>query len=230
MVDGLASDIVHDANRTQISETACITIHAALNEPLKFKAGDHVRAAMIELLPNDYNTMRRSFDNLRYGELSDYPLVGLGSLTMFDASRVPDGKATMHVWDYVPFARADGLSWDDCKLDYAERMLAHMRKFIDNVGPDNVIAYHCDSPVDMERTSSSFRHGDLHGIASTTYQYGAHRPTPDLGQNVVPGCDRLYLVGPFQHPGGGVFGAGRAAAIRACEDLGIDFEKIGAAR
>jgi phytoene dehydrogenase-like protein len=133
----------------------------------------------------------------------------------------------MHVWDYVPFERADGKQWDDVKHDYAARMLEHMGKYIENVDDSNVIAYHCDSPVDMERTSSSFRRGDLHGIAATTYQYGAHRPTPDLGQNVVPGCERLYLVGPFQHPGGGVFGAGRAAAVQACDDLGIDFEKIG---
>jgi len=227
MVAGLPNEIVVDAERTQISETACITIHAALEHPLEFLAGDHVQAVMIELLPNDYNTMRKSFDNLRYGELSDYPLVGLGSLTMFDPSRVPEGKATMHVWDYVPYRRADGRSWDDSKIEYAERMLTHMKKFIRNADSDNIIAYHCDSPTDMERTSSSFRHGDLHGIAATTYQYGAHRPTPDLGQNVVPGCDRLYLVGPYQHPGGGVFGAGRAAAMRACEDLGIDFDAIG---
>ena len=39
----------------------------------------------------------------------------------------------------------------------------------------------------------------------------------------VPGVDRLYLVGPFQHPGGGVFGAGRAAALRAFDDLGISY-------
>ena len=52
------------------------------------------------------------------------------------------------------------------------------------------------------------------------------RPTPDLGQNTVPGADRLYLVGPFQHPGGGVFGAGRATAMRMCEDLKLDFDKI----
>ena len=227
MVDGLSAELLADAGRTQISETACITIHAALNGPLEFRAGDQVRAVMTELLPDDYNTMRKSFDNLRYGELSDYPLVGLGSLTQFDPSRVPPGKATMHVWDYVPFKRADGRSWDSSKREYAERMLTHMQKFFRNVGPDNVIAYHCDSPVDMERTSSSFRRGDLHGIASTTYQYGAHRPTPELGQNVVPGCERLWLVGPFQHPGGGVFGAGRAAAVRACEDLGLDFERIG---
>jgi phytoene dehydrogenase-like protein len=109
-------------------------------------------------------------------------------------------------------------------------MLAHMDKYISNVGPQNIVAYHCDSPLDMERTSPSFMHGDLHGVASTTYQYGAHRPTPDLGMNVVPGCERLYLVGPFQHPGGGVFGAGRAAAMRMCEDLKIDFDKIGVRR
>jgi phytoene dehydrogenase-like protein len=126
----------------------------------------------------------------------------------------------------VPYERADGRSWDDTKHHYAKRMLNHMENFIDNVG-DNVIAYHSDSPADMERTSSSFRRGDLHGIASTTYQSGAHRPTADLGQNVVPGCERLYLVGPFQHPGGGVFGAGRAAALRMFDDLGLDFERVG---
>ena len=138
---------------------------------------------------------------------------------MFDSSRAPPGKATMHVWDYVPYQRADGRSWDDTKHHYVKRMLSHMENFVDNVA-GNVVAYHSDSPVDMERTSSSFRRGDLHGIASTTYQYGAHRPTPDLGGNVVPGCERLYLVGPFQHPGGGVFGAGprrRDARVRGPE-------------
>jgi len=227
MVDGLDPQVVRDAEATQISDVGCITVHAALKAPLKFRAGDHVRAVMIELLPNDYDTMRKSFDNLRYREFSGYPLVGLGSLTMFDSSRAPAGQATMHAWDYVPYERADGRDWDEAKHRYVKRMLSHMENFIDNVA-DNVIAYHSDSPVDMERTSSSFRRGDLHGIAATTYQYGAHRPTPDLGFNVVPGCERLYLVGPFQHPGGGVFGAGRAAAVRMFDDLGLDFEKVGA--
>jgi len=227
MVDGVAPEVLADAERTQISEIGCITVHAALNEPLRFKAGDQVKAVMIELLPNDYNAMRKSFDDLRYAELSSTPLVGVGSLTMFDKSRAPEGKALMHAWDYVPFERADARHWDQAKDAYVARMLDYMSKYIDNIGPDNIIRYHSDSPLDMERTSTSFRRGDLHGIASTTYQYGAHRPTPDLGQNTVPGCERLYLVGPFQHPGGGVFGAGRAAAVKACDDLGIDFDKIG---
>ena len=99
-----------------------------------------------------------------------------------------------------------------------------------NLTSSNVIAWHCDSPLDMERTSSSFVRGDLHGIAMSSYQQGAHRPTPELGQFVVPGTGGLYLVGPFEHPGGGVFGAGRATAQRLCEDLKIDFAKIARGR
>jgi phytoene dehydrogenase-like protein len=193
---------------------------------LRFKAGEHVSGAMIELLPASYEMLRRSFDDLRYGGFSKDPLVGLGSLTMFDASRAPPGRAELHAWDYVPYRRPDGRSWDETKRDYAERMLSHMGIFIDNIGPENILQYHCDSPVDMERTSSSFQRGDLHGIAPTSYQSSSHRPTPELGQLTVPDIERLYLVGPFQHPGGGVFGAGRAAAVKAAEDLRIDLSKI----
>lgn len=222
MVAGVDPLVLKDAEATEMSPAACITVHAAMQRPLRFKAGDHVKAVMIELLPNRYETLRRSFDDLRYGGFSAYPLVGLGSLTMFDPSRVPAGKATMHAWDYVNYERPDGKGWQDTKQAYAERMIAHMSGFIDGL-PEDIIAYHCDSPEDMERTSPSFLRGDLHGIATTTYQSGAHRPTPDLGQMGVPGVDRLYLVGPFQHPGGGVFGAGRAAALRAFDDLGLSF-------
>jgi phytoene dehydrogenase-like protein len=226
MVEGLDADVVRAAEATQISENACITIHAALKAPLRFRTGEPVRAVMNELLPTNYEQVRRSFDDLRYGGFSKYPLIGFGSLTTFDPSRVPDGRATLHAWDYVPYARADGRSWDETKRDYAQHMLEHMGAFIENLGAADILQYHCDSPVDMERTSSSFQRGDLHGIATTTYQSGAHRPTPELGQFTVPGVERLYLVGPFQHPGGGVFGAGRAAAVKAAEDLKIDLRKI----
>lgn len=221
MVEGVDGEVARAAAATQISPIACLTVHAALKAPLRFRNGEPVRAVMNELLPNSYEQLRRSFDDLRYGGFSQYPLVGFGSLTAFDPSRVPEGRATLHAWDYVPYGRADGRSWDDTKIEYAERMLQHMRKFIANLEPQDILQYHCDSPVDMERTSSSFRRGDLHGIATSSYQSGAHRPTPELGQFTVPGVERLYLVGPFQHPGGGVFGAGRATAMKVKEELDI---------
>jgi len=226
LVQGVDPVIAADAAATEISPNACITLHAALKEPLRTMREDPVDAVMLELLPTSYETLRRSFDDLRYGQLSNYPLIGLGSLSQFDSSRAPAGNATVHAWDYVPYDRPDGRSWDDTKGKYVERMISHMSRFLPNMTPENIIDWHCDSPVDMERTSLSFVRGDLHGIATPSYQLGAHRPTPELGQFVVPGTDRLYLVGPFQHPGGGVFGAGRATAERMCEDLKIDFAKI----
>ena len=99
-----------------------------------------------------------------------------------------------------------------------------MNRFLPNL-QESLIAWHCDSPLDMERTSSSFVRGDLHGIAMPSYQAGSHRPTPELAQFSVPGIAGLYLVGPFQHPGGGVFGAGRATAQKICDDFQINFEK-----
>ena len=108
MVEGLDAEVVRAAQATQISENACITVHAALKAPLRFRSGEPVRAVMNELLPTSYEQLRRSFDDLRYGGFSKYPLVGFGSLTAFDPSRVPEGRATLHAWDYVPYARADG--------------------------------------------------------------------------------------------------------------------------
>jgi phytoene dehydrogenase-like protein len=229
MIDGMNPTVRADAEATHVTDAACITVHAALDGPLQFRTADKCDAVMVECLPNDYETLRRDFDELRYHQLVPYPLLGLGSLSQFDPSRVPAGKAILHLWDYVPYQRPDGRHWDEAKDSYADKMLAHLSRFIKNV-PDVVLARHVDSPVDMERTSPSFRRGDLHGIATSTYQSGAHRPTPELGQYTVPGLDRFYLVGPFQHPGGGVFGAGRATAMKMFEALGLNFEKQGRAK
>jgi phytoene dehydrogenase-like protein len=226
MIDGMDPQARAEAEATHITDAACITVHAALSEPLRFRSPDPVDAVMVEMLPHSYETLRRDFDELRYGQFMPCPLLGLGSLSQFDPSRVPPGKAILHLWDYVPYRRPDGRSWDGAKQEYADRMLTHLAKFVANI-PGCVLQAHVDSPVDMERTSPSFRRGDLHGIATTTYQSGAHRPTPALGQYTVPGLDRFYLVGPFQHPGGGVFGAGRATAMKMFEALGMDFDKRG---
>ncbi|WP_305097716.1 phytoene desaturase family protein [Croceibacterium aestuarii] len=224
MVPSVSPTVAKNALRTHITPAACFTVHAALDAPLRFKAGD-LSAVMYELMPASYEDMRRAFDELRYGGMSPTPLVGVGQLTQHDPSRAPEGKAIFHAWDYVPYERPDGRSWDEAKTEFAEGMIAQMSNYIENV-PEVVLEYHCDSPVDMERTSPSFFRGDLHGIATTTYQSGSHRPTPELGQYRVPGVERLYLVGPFQHPGGGVFGAGRATAMVMAEDIGIDFDGI----
>jgi len=229
MVPGLDATVARAAERTEISANSCLTVHAALNQPLRFKAGAHANNAYFtELMPSTVDTLRRFFDQLRYGRIPDTSLIGLVSPSTFDATRCPPGKAMLHLWDYVPYAHPEGgpAFWDQAKQGFAQTLFSRMGRFIENVTPENIIDYVVDSPLDLERASASFQKGDLHGIAPYMYQSGSHRPTPDLGRNTVPGVERLYLVGPFQHPGGGVFGAGRATAMKMCEDLKINFDKI----
>jgi len=99
--------------------------------------------------------------------------------------------------------------------------------FIPGLVADNVLEREVDSPLDIERYSpNSMMHGDFSGLGFQLFHTGSYRPTPELSQYAVPGCDRLYLCGPFMHPGGGIFGVGRPTAIKICDDLGIDFDKM----
>ena len=225
---GLDEHVTKTAEKTITSYCSCFTVHASLNQRLQFKAGEHVQeAAFVELLKADVPKFRRSFDEVRYGDIPQDPLIGLIQPTNFDPSRAPAGKGTLHAWDYVPY-QINGKTpqfWDEYKETYAQSLVEEMGRYITNLDSNNIVGQHMDSPLDMERTSPSFQRGDLHGIAGYLYQFGAHRPTPDLGRNTVPGVDRFYLVGPFQHPGGGVFGAGRATAMRMFDDLKLNFDK-----
>jgi len=228
MVDGLDPFVAQTAKKVELSANCVFTIHAALDEPLQFAAGDHVKKAMmIELLPDSIDTLRDHFDDLRYGRIPRNSLCALGSATNIDPSRAPEGKATMHAWDYCPYEHPDGgaAAWDRHKEAFADHMIANMQPYVPNLSRDIILDWHCDSPLDMERTSASFQKGDIHGVAPYLYQFGAHRPTPELGKNTVPGIERLYLVGPFQHPGGGVFGAGRGTAMTMFDQMGMDFDK-----
>ena len=128
-----------------------------------------------------------------------------------------------HGITFAPYKLADGgaARWDEIKEEIGERSLEAYRKFVCNLTPDNIVARNVRTP---RSTSSAARPtamvgGDVHGVAPFLYQTVGHRPTPDLGQYTVPGVERLYLVGPFLHPGGGVYGAGRATAIKMFEEL-----------
>jgi hypothetical protein len=106
-----------------------------------------------------------------------------------------------------------------------DRSLTAYRKFVKNLTSENIIKRTIATPLDHARNSpNSMVGGDVHGVAPYFYQTGGHRPTPDLAQYTVPGVDRFYLVGPFQHPGGGVYGAGRATAMRMFEQFGMNFD------
>jgi len=231
-IDNLDPYVDKAARKTRSAAFSAFVVHGALKEPAKFSAGDHVNGTIItELLPTKLEHLRRSFDELRYGKMPERPLFGANCPSNVDPSRAPAGNATFLMFSYAPYDLKDGgaARWDSYKEEYADWLCEKAGTFITNLGKDNFIARSVYSPLDLERDSESFQKGDIHGIAPYSYQFGSHRPTPDLGGLTVPGIERLFLVGPFMHPGGGVFGAGRAAAMKAFEAMGLDFDKVSAA-
>jgi phytoene dehydrogenase-like protein len=122
--------------------------------------------------------------------------------------------------------RKGGRHWDELRDVWPKKMFKDVQKWLVNFDEDNIVASRSYSPLDLERSSSSFVRGDIHGTAPFFHQMNGHRPTPDLAQYKVPGVEGFYLVGPFMHPGAGLTGAGRATATRMMQDIGVDFGKV----
>ena len=204
-------------------------LHLALKERAKLKSPEGEGAVMTELLStHTLRDMLLDYDHLRRGEVPARRLIAGGDNAANDPTRAPPGGGVFYGVTFAPYDLNDGgpAAWDEIKEKVADDSLTYYRKFFTNLTDDNIIGRLVRSPVDHERDSpASFVRGDIHGCAPFMYQTVGHRPTPDLGQYTVPGIEALYLVGPFMHPGGGVFGAGRATAIKMMDDLGMDFEK-----
>lgn len=232
-VDGVPDTILERAKFGQQSPYRLLKIDGALREPLqkKLPAGTATDGIVEWILTDNFRDFLKYFDPLRHGELDfDRPLFGGSDMVI--PGRHPEGNALLYLVQYVPYNLADGgpAKWDEIKERVADNIFEKMRHFMPNMTPDNLIFRKVDSPLDMERYSpNSMVEGDVSGLSFDFFHFGGYRPMPELARFGVPGVERLYLNGPFMHPGAGVFGVGRPAAIRIFDDLGIDFDKVVAA-
>ncbi len=230
-IDGVPEPVLGRAERSTLASFSIMVSHYDLKERAQFYAGEEAgRAIMLEFMSSQtLAEMLDDFDALKRGRISERVLIAGGDESINDPSRVPPGRGLFHGITFAPYNLEQGgaARWDEIAEQMGDRSLQAYRKFVKNLTGDNIIKRTVVTPLDHARNMpNSMVGGDVHGVAPYFYQTGGHRPTPDLAQYTVPGIDRFYLVGPFQHPGGGVYGAGRATAMRMFEHLGMDFEKV----
>jgi phytoene dehydrogenase-like protein len=230
-VEGVPERVLQRAERTTLAAFSIMVSHYDLRERIQFRAGKEIEdAIMLEFMASDrMSDMLDDFDALRRGRISERVLGAGGDESIADPTRVPPGRGLFHGITFAPYALADGgpQRWDEIREEMGDRSLHHYQRFVKNLTPENIVKRTVVTPIDHARNMpTSMLGGDVHGVAPYFYQAFGHRPTPDLAQYSVPGVDRLFLVGPFMHPGGGVFGAGRATAIRMFGDLKLNFEKV----
>ncbi len=108
----------------------------------------------------------------------------------------------------------------------AQRNLDYLRRFVSNLGDENILGSCIESPLDLERRNAHNWHGTCHGGELSPAQSGALRPVPGWASHRMP-IPGLYQTGATTHPGGSVSaGPGRNAAWVILEDLGSSLEAV----
>ena len=227
-------DMVARAKRVRNAPYTLFKVDAALDRSVE-ELSSKIPAELAESAANcvtatSLTGFLESFEPLRMGRPGiENPLHG-GGIVGFPGLQ-PEGKSQLYLTSYQPYSldRQGPARWDAIKEDVADKLIDSLSHFFPGLN-DSIIAREVDSPLDMERWSpTTFVNGEVHGAGLQFFQTSGFRPTPELAQYAVPGADRLYLCGPFMHPGGAIFGGGRPTAIKIMDDLGIDFDKVIAA-
>lgn len=170
----------------------------------------HHRATMHICPSMDY--VERAWDNAKYGQPSERPLLELTCPTMYDPTLAPPHRHIIGIFlQYAPYTLRNG-TWDDLREPYLKRVL----RIIDEYAPGfSSGVEHAEflSPLDLERryaiTGGNIFHGEM-----AIDQMFSMRPVARYANYKTPVAG-LYLCGSGTHPGGGVMGAPGYNAARA---------------
>ncbi|MBT8339998.1 MAG: NAD(P)/FAD-dependent oxidoreductase [Desulfatitalea sp.] len=229
MVSEVSDDLITKVGNIDDAPFTGMVIHLALNEAPKWKAGEEISLAGAQEPLRGLEHVRREFDDFRYGlpAADDHICPMVVCHSNFDPTRAPNGKHTLWLFQYQPYALADGGAdrWDEIKDREGEKVVKRLQKYCANMGPENILATTVKSPRDYERWNVNLVHGNVCGPLQTFYQLFSHRPIPALGDYRTP-IEGLYGCGHAYHPAGGISGGGRAVSQVLMQDFGIDFENI----
>jgi phytoene dehydrogenase-like protein len=158
----------------------------ALDAPVPWRAKECLRAGTVHI--------GGTFDEIAEweGRYRGAPFVLVAQSSLFDDSRVPEGKHTLWAYCHVP----NGSNAD---------MTAAIENQIERFAPDfraRILARHTEGPADLERRNANLIGGDITGGANRLKQLIA-RPTPSLYKTPLRG---VYLCSAATPPGGGVHG------------------------
>jgi phytoene dehydrogenase-like protein len=201
--------------------SASAKINLALAEPPRFTClptdgvGPHHHGTMHIGPSLDY--LERAYDDAKYGQPSERPILEMTMATSVDQTIAPPGKHLLSIFvQYAPYKLAEG-SWDDIKEKFADRCIETIGEYAPNV-PAAIEHRQVLSPLDLERTFG-ITGGNIMQGAMSAHQLFCFRPVAGWADHRTP-IRGLYLCGAASHPGGGVLGAcGKNAAEEILRDL-----------
>jgi phytoene dehydrogenase-like protein len=215
----LPAEFVQAIRRFRCEGTSC-KINLGLNGLPEFRClpgapGPQHRATM-HICP-DIEYVERAWDDAKYGQPSESPLIEMTCPTIYDPSLAPPGKHILGLFlQYAPYT-LKGATWDQLRDPFADRVLDLVADYAPNI---RAIIEHRQvlTPFDLESrfgiTGGNIFHGEM-----SMDQLFVMRPLMGWSRYRTP-VRGLYLCGSGAHPGGGVMGApGYNAAREILKDL-----------
>jgi phytoene dehydrogenase-like protein len=190
---------------------ATARINFALSGLPAFHGGDAERLAGRIVIGPSIDDVERAMDAVKYGHVSEEPLLEVTIPSLADPSLAPEGKHVMSVvFQAAPYALRDG-DWSSERDRVGDIAVKTLERYAPGFG-ELVEAREVITPVDMEATYG-LSGGHIQHAEPALDQFFAWRPL--LGEaRYAFLLEGLYLAGAGAHPGGGITGGPGANAAR----------------
>jgi phytoene dehydrogenase-like protein len=226
--------------RAVVSGTHASTTAMLLDDPAaaaRVRAGDGVGVALrlltdglpaypvevagahssMQLLVRSTAQIRSAYSDLLRGEPAHDPPMIVMTPTATDDTLAPAGRHVVTVWAQWHPYRLNERSWDDCRDEVADGLLARLDEWAPGAS-STVVERLLQTPADLEG-ELGLVHGNVMHVESGLDGLFALRPMPGWSGYRAP-YPGVYLCGASTHPGGGVWGAsGRSVAAVVRRDL-----------
>jgi phytoene dehydrogenase-like protein len=190
---------------------ATARVDLALSGLPAFHGGDAERLAGRIVIGPSIDDVERAMDAVKYGHVSEAPVLEATIPSIVDPSLAPEGKHVMSVvFQAAPYALRDG-DWSTERDRLGDIAIKTLEAYAPGLG-ELVEARHVITPADME-ADYGLTGGHLQHAEPALDQFFAWRPMLGHARYAYL-LDGLYLAGSGAHPGGGVTGGPGANAAR----------------
>jgi phytoene dehydrogenase-like protein len=176
-------------------------LHLALNDLPNFSGLPEPGGRMI--IAPDLDAIEFAFDDAKYGECSQQPVMEIVIPSIYDDSLAPPGKHVLsaHVM-YAPYQQKGG--WDEAKREmFTARIIDTIARYAPGIR-EQIIHHELLTPLDLEQ-GFNVTGGHWHHTEFALDQALMMRPTYEAAQYSTP-IPGLYLCGAGSHPGGDLTG------------------------
>jgi phytoene dehydrogenase-like protein len=196
---------------------ATASIRFALGGLPAFHGADEERLRGRIVIGPSIDDVEHAMDAVKYGHLSEEPILEATIPSLTDPSLAPEGKHVMSVtFQAAPYALRDG-DWSTERERVGEIAVKTLERYAPGFG-ELVEAMEILTPHDLESTYG-LTGGHLQHAEPALDQFFAWRPLLGAARYRFL-FDGLYLAGSGAHPGGGITGGpGANAAKKILKDL-----------